>query len=79
DVISLFVDDCCEVSDSYRASAGELFKKYQSWANENSDYSMSKQKFGREMRQKFEMEKTRNGRFYLGLKISQDSRLNWIK
>lgn len=79
DVISLFVDDCCEVSDSYRAPAGELFKKYQSWANENSEYSMSKQKFGREMRQKFEMEKTRNGRFYLGLKIIQDSRLNWAK
>lgn len=79
DVISLFVDDCCEVSDSYRAPAGELFKKYQSWANENSEYSMSKQKFGREMRQKFEMKKTMNGRFYLGLKISQDSRLNWIK
>lgn len=79
DVISLFVDDCCEVSDSYRAPAGELFKKYQSWANENSEYSMSKQKFGREMRQKFEMKKTMNGRFYLGLKISQDSRLNWAK
>lgn len=79
DVISLFVDDCCEVSDSYRAPAGELFKKYQSWANDNSEYSMSKQKFGREMRQKFEMKKTMNGRFYLGLKISQDSRLNWIK
>ena len=79
DVISLFVDDCCEVNDSYRAPAGELFKKYQSWANDNSEYSMSKQKFGREMRQKFEMKKTMNGRFYLGLKISQDSRLNWIK
>lgn len=79
DVISLFVDDCCEVSDSYRAPAGELFKKYQSWANDNSEYSMSKQKFGREMRQKFEFKKTMNGRFYLGLKISQDSRLNWIK
>lgn len=79
DVISLFVDDCCEVSDSYRAPAGELFKKYQSWANDNSEYSMSKQKFGREMRQKFEMKKTMNGRFYLGLKISQDSRLNWAK
>lgn len=79
DVISLFVDDCCETGDSYRAPAGEIFKKYQAWANENSEYSMSKQKFGREMRQKFEMKKTMNGRFYLGLKISQDSRLNWIK
>lgn len=79
DVISLFVDDCCKIGDNYKAPAGELFKKYQSWANDNSEYSMSKQKFGREMRQKFEFKKTMNGRFYLGLKISQDSRLNWIK
>lgn len=79
DVISLFVDDCCETGDNYKSPAGEIFKKYQSWANDNSEYSMSKQKFGREMRQKFEMKKTMNGRFYLGLKISQDSRLNWIK
>lgn len=78
DVISLFVDDCCEVSDSYRAPAGELFKKYQSWANDNSEYSMSKQKFGREMRQKFEYKQS-NGRFYLGLKIRDDPRLNWAK
>lgn len=79
DVISLFVNDCCEIGDNYRAPAGEIFKKYQSWANENSEYSMSKQKFGREMRQKFEFKKTKHGRFYLGLKISRDPRLNWAK
>ncbi|MCT4489801.1 DNA primase [Levilactobacillus parabrevis] len=79
DVISLFVNDCCEIGDNYKAPAGEIFKKYQSWANENSEYSMSKQKFGRELRQKFEMKRKANGRFYLGLKISQDSRLNWAK
>jgi len=79
DVISLFVDDCCENGDSFKAPAGEIFKKYQAWANENSEYSMSKQKFGREMRQKFEMKKTHGARLYLGLKIKQDSRMNWIK
>ena len=78
DVISLFVDDCCEVGDSYRAPAGELFKKYQSWAKDNSEYSMSKQKFSREMKQKFEYKQS-NGRFYLGLKIRDDPRLNWTK
>ena len=79
DVISLFVDDCCEVGDSYRAPAGELFKKYQSWAKDNSEYSMSKQKFSREMKQKYEFNKTMKGRFYEGLKIKTDPRLNWVK
>ncbi|MSE20009.1 DNA primase [Lactobacillus parabuchneri] len=79
DVISLFVDDCCEVGDSCRAPAGELFKKYQSWAKDNSEYSMSKQKFSREMKQKYEFKKTMKGRFYEGLKIKTDPRLNWVK
>ena len=78
DVISLFMSDCCEIGDNYKAPAGEIFKKYQSWANENSEYSMSKQKFGREMKQKFEYKKS-SGRFYLGLKIRDDPRLNWAK
>ncbi|KRM54126.1 phage plasmid primase, P4 family domain protein [Lentilactobacillus kefiri DSM 20587 = JCM 5818] len=78
DVISLFVDDCCEVGDSYRAPAGELFKKYQSWAKDNSEYSMSKQKFSREMKQKFETKKS-GSIFYIGLKIKDDPRLGWIK
>lgn len=78
DVISLFVDDCCEVGDNYRSPAGELFKKYQSWAKDNSEYSMSKQKFSREMKQKFETKKS-GSIFYIGLKIKGDPRLGWIK
>lgn len=77
DVISLFIDECCEKGETYRAPAGELFKKYQEWAKESSEYSMSKQKFGKEMRKKFEYKKS-NSRFYLGLKIKTDPRGNFL-
>ncbi|WP_461240670.1 DNA primase family protein, partial [Paucilactobacillus sp. N302-9] len=79
DVITMFVNECCDTDVSYRAPAGELFKTYKNWAVENSEYSMSKQKFGREMQQKFDYSKDRNGRFYSGLRITPDTRLDWIK
>ncbi|MEK1378404.1 DNA primase [Limosilactobacillus fermentum] len=77
DVISLFIDDCCETGENYQAPAGELFKKYQEWAKESSEYSMSKQKFGREMRKKFKYKRMSNGRFYVGLKINVEPRLTF--
>lgn len=39
---------------------------------------MSKQKFGKEMKLKYEFKKDMYGRFYLGLKIKTDSRLNFL-
>lgn len=78
DTITLFVNDCCQVDPSLEAPAGDLFKLYQSWAKENSEYLMPKQKFSREMRQKFKYKKRNNGRYYIGLRIPPDERLNFI-
>lgn len=78
DVITMFVEDCCEIG-AYQAPAGELFKRYKSWAEENSEYSMSKQKFSREVRQKYEHKRISTGNVYKGLKIKSDSRLNFLK
>ena len=78
DVLDLFVDESCEVGEGYKTPAGELFQKYKAWANENSEYLMSKQKFGKEMKLKYDLEKNRVGRFYLGLKVKEDSRLNFL-
>ena len=77
DVISLFIDECCETGDNHRAPAGEIFKKYQEWAKESSEYSMSKQKFGQEMKSKFKKITVHGRFFYTGFKIKTDSRLEW--
>ena len=78
DVLSYFVSECCETGSTFRAPAGELYGKYKSWAEENSEYRMSSQKFGREMRKKFDYKKDRAGRFYQGLKFVTDQRLNFL-
>lgn len=79
DVITLFVNDCCQVDPGVEAPAGDLFKLYKSWAKDNSEYSMSKQKFGKEMRQKFEYKRRSTGRYYIGLRVPPDERLNFIR
>ncbi|WP_281828849.1 phage/plasmid primase, P4 family [Lactobacillus amylolyticus] len=81
DVLSYFISECCEIGSGigFKAQAGELYGKYKSWAEENSEYKMSSQKFGREMRKKFKYVRKMNGRFYIGLKIITDSRLNFLK
>lgn len=79
DVIQFFISECCEVGDGYTAPAGELFKKYQEWSKDSSEYLMPKQKFGREMRKKHKYVRTRKGRYYLGLRIIQDSRTNFLR
>lgn len=78
DVIDMFVSDNCEKYKDYEAPAGQLFKLYKQWAADNSEYSMSKQKFGSEMKAKYKYMKNRNGRYYSGIRIKQDSRLNFI-
>lgn len=78
DVVSYFVSEKCETGSDYKVPAGELFNVYREWANESGEYSMPKQKFGREMKKKFEYKRTMNGRYYLGLRIAQDSRTNFL-
>lgn len=79
DVISYFVSEKCDVDDSYEVPASEIFNVYREWANESGEYSMPKQKFGREMKKKFKYEKNRKGRFYKGLRIANDSRTNFLQ
>lgn len=78
DVITMFVRDNCTIGADFKASGSELYTKYKSWATENNEYAMSKQKFGKEMQKKFE-KKRNNGSWYHGLKLNKDERLNWIK
>lgn len=79
DVLSFFISECCEEDEDYRAPAGALFDRYQEWAKESSEYSMPKQKFGREMRKRFKYVRKSHGRFYLGVRLTHDSRLDFLQ
>jgi len=81
DVLENFIDDECVKGTGYKSRAGEMFQVYKKWAEENSEYSMPKQKFAQQMKMKFEYKRDNQGRFYEGIKVNvqEDSRLEWMK
>lgn len=79
DIIELFVSDNCEVGSDYQAPAAQLYQLYKTWASTNNEYVMSKNKFGEEMKKKFEKKHKKIGNVYLGLRVKQDSRLEFLR
>lgn len=77
DVITMFVRDNCTVGEGLKAKGSELYMQYKKWATENNQYAMSNNKFGKEMEQKFEKKKS-GTMWYLGLRLNQDRRLDFL-
>lgn len=71
DVLVSFVNDRCTKEPKGKAKAGELFQAYKSWAKENEEYLMNKQKFGQKMREKFESKRSSAGIYYEGLILNE--------
>lgn len=70
DVISRFVDECCERSGYETVRAADLYAAYKRWATENNEYCMSSTRFGKEIGGRFNKQHGRSGWVYVGLKIS---------
>lgn len=71
DVISAFIDDRCEVVERSFAKASQLYAAYVAWCDENNEHKFSNTKFGVEMAKRFEKKHTRDGWFYIGIKLLQ--------
>lgn len=69
DVISGFLDDRCEVGEGFSAKSSELYAAYSAWCESNTEFKMSNTKFSVEMEKRFKKEISRNGRFFIGLKL----------
>ena len=74
DVISAFLDACCVLDPRGRERANDLFSVYAKWAKENNEFEMKSTKFGIEMSKKFEKKHTRDGWFYFGISLTDESR-----
>lgn len=70
DVISRFVDECCERTGYETVRAADLYAAYKRWATENNEYCMSSTRFGKEISGRFEKRLIKTGTVYVGLKIT---------
>ncbi|MCA9266463.1 MAG: hypothetical protein KDA60_21535, partial [Planctomycetales bacterium] len=63
-VISLFLDDCCDFAPDSRVGAAELFRAYKDWGGR-----MSQTAFGAELAMKYEKRKSHGCNVYVGLAL----------
>ena len=69
DVISAFLDDCCEVGEGFYVKSSELYGAYSAWCEANTEYKMSNTKFSVELDKRFPKIKQRDGMFFSGVKL----------
>lgn len=74
DVISGFLDACCEITSYGTERAKDLFQAYARWARENNEYEMKSTKFGIEMGKRFSKERTSRGWVYRGIQLADENR-----
>lgn len=68
DVISCFLDTCCY--DCGEIQASQLYQAYKEWAKENGEYDgMSNTRFGREIANKFQKVRKKDGQYYIGVSL----------
>lgn len=77
DVLSGFVNDCCELGPGFTAKSGELYESYKNWAADANEYKMNLTRFGKEMSKKFHRKVSHGYKVYEGIRIKQDTRFEW--
>ena len=70
DILGHFMDDCCITGPGKQVSAGDFYKAYSTWCDENGHKTLSGTKFGERMKERFEWKKTRTYIFYYGIGLT---------
>lgn len=68
DVIKLFLDEVCQVGPGLTVKAGDLYKAYDSWCQDNHIRPLNGTRFGKEIKGRFDSVKT-NVVSYLGVSL----------
>lgn len=71
DVIEQFIEEKCRRIEGGKSIANELYETYKKWADDNNEYKMDKNKFGKKMKEKFDSKRMNTGVNYFGIEIVQ--------
>ena len=78
DITDAFLEDVCELGESYEIAASEFYQAYKNWASTNNEYDVGNVEFGKRMKKKFESKKSGVIK-YVGVRLIIDSRVNFIR
>ena len=68
DVITLFLNECCETGDGLKSKGGKLHKAFGDWCKEREIIDVGPVKFGKELKKRFKS-KLSGGVTYLGVAL----------
>ena len=72
DWLGHFINECCEVDDSFTEKSGELYQKYREYAIQNGDFTRPNGDFNAALENAgFSKRKTKKGAFFYGLKLKE--------
>ena len=71
DTIEAFIKECCLLNTNSKVQAKTIYQAYKERAQENNQYIMSYQKFGRELSKRF-AKFSSNGIYYKGIDVREE-------
>ncbi|MCH4514275.1 phage/plasmid primase, P4 family [Staphylococcus haemolyticus] len=71
DVVEQFIQEKCKRAEDVKETGKALYEEYKKWADENNEYKMDKNKFGKKLKEKFRSKKMNNGVNYLGVELTE--------
>ncbi|TJX95166.1 DNA primase [Staphylococcus haemolyticus] len=69
DVVEQFIQEKCKRAEGVKETRKALYEEYKKWADENNEYKMDKNKFGKKLKEKFRSKRMTNGVNYLGIEL----------
>ena len=79
DLVQKWINDNCEIDDTYSATAIDLFKNITDYIRDNKEFQMSNTLFGRNMSKKFKKRKLNNLTHYIGIRLRKDSLIDGLE
>ena len=76
DVVAQWIEECCDLRSDLRTSTTELYRDFQTWTWNASEYTFSQSVFSRRLSEKSELPRERRGntRGFIGIGLKKRSR-----
>ncbi|MBV5322760.1 MAG: primase C-terminal domain-containing protein [Ilumatobacteraceae bacterium] len=68
DVIGQWMGECCTVATNLESKAGDAYRSYKFWTDQNGYKAMAAGTFGRDFGDRFKKVKRKDGNYFLGIK-----------
>ncbi len=71
DALAGFIEECCEIGESYQVDKGRLYERYTEWCRDNDELPIQKKAFGSRLKERGVTDgRTKGVRFWVGVTMT---------